>query len=101
MLEIVKKLFGENGNYREIVLAVYNNPYEERKQIQKVSGLSEEEFEKCIAVLEEEMIVLSLASGGSSNLESRVMRRIMLINPDIENEIGRLLDSEKERQQHF
>lgn len=92
LLEKLESRLAESENYKKIVAAVYDNPYAERKVIAQATGLSAEDFEMYSAALEEDMIVLTLATTGASNLESRVTRKIMLVNPDIETEIGNYVE---------
>lgn len=91
MLEKVKALIAKDEKYKILLEAVYNNPYMERKAILKDIEIGQEEAEKMLDEMEQEMIILELSSQANSSLESRVPKKVLLINPDIEQGLEDLL----------
>jgi len=91
MLNKVKEYFQKDGAYKEIIKSVYNNPYSEKKDIEKTTNIDLDKITKVLNDLEKDLIILELNSQSNSNIESRVLKRIYLINPEIEQELEALL----------
>jgi len=91
MLDQCQAFLAKGPAYRAVIQAVYEHPYAEKKDAFKDLQLSGAELDAVLAELEEALVVLSLTSQASSNIESRVPKKIFLINPDLENDLGGLL----------
>ncbi len=91
MLDQCRAFLAKGPAYRGVIQAVYEHPYAEKKDAFKDLQLSGDELDAILAELEEAMIVLSLTSQASSNIESRVPKKIFLINPDLDNSLSVLL----------
>jgi predicted transcriptional regulator len=74
-----------------VVKTVLNQPFIERKELGEQLGYSVEQIEEICQPLIESMVVLELSSQATSNIESRVPRKIYLINPEMEQSIKELL----------
>ncbi|HAF70066.1 MAG: Uncharacterized protein XD60_0330 [Acetothermia bacterium 64_32] len=87
----LSELLSSKPIYRAIVRAVIQKPYVERQELAGMVGGSEEELEAALSELAEKMVVLELASQADSSLESRVPKKVYLVNPEIEAQLRRLL----------
>ncbi|OLN26626.1 hypothetical protein [Desulfosporosinus metallidurans] len=87
MMETLMRLFQKDSRYKELVKVVFDNPYSEKKDVIKKANIDTESGEKLLADLEKELIMLELTSQASSNIESRVPKKIYLVNPDIVEEL--------------
>lgn len=74
-----------------VVKTVLNQPFIERKELGEQLGYSVEQIEEICQPLIESMVVLELSSQATSNIESRVPRKVYLINPEMEHSIKELL----------
>ncbi|HQK53182.1 MAG TPA: hypothetical protein PLA73_02970 [Sedimentibacter sp.] len=92
MIEKIKKFIEKEAIYRDLIKRVYDNPYEEKRKAFAALNYNEEELKNALAELENEMILLSLTTHSSAGLESRILRVILMVNPDLENDLGKLLD---------
>lgn len=91
MIGAVKSYIEKDERYKRLIQVVYNNPYSEKKVVAKEANVDPDEAEELLNDLEQDLIVLELTSQASSNIESRVPKKIYLINPDIEEELESLL----------
>ena len=91
MIDKVKALISENPSYGAVIKIVRDNPYAERKDAFKDADIDSSELDGLLARLEEEMIVLPLTSMAASNIESRVSRKVYLLNPELDAGIDALL----------
>lgn len=78
-------------DFRTVVSLTLNNPYIEKPILAEKSGLPAEEFESILGKLVDSMVLLELASQADSSMESRVPKKIYLVNPELEEEIKGLL----------
>jgi len=83
--EWVKML--SDSNFRVVVSLVFDNPFIEKSILAEQSGLSTQELEKALKELVDAMVILELASQADSSMESRVPKKIYLVNPEMEEEI--------------
>lgn len=91
MMDEVRRLLESDSNYKGLVRTILENPYIERQDLAEKASLSPDELEKMLKVLEEKMIVLELASQADSSLESRVPKKIYLVNPEIESDLREII----------
>ena len=91
MTSDVKALIESTPLYRALVRVVVEKPYIERQELSEKLNASEEELEQALTALGDKLVVLELASQADSSVESRVPKRVYLINPEIEAEIRKLL----------
>lgn len=87
----IKALMESDQRYRALLKTVVENPYIDRHRLARVSGLSDEDLEKPLSVLIERMVVLELASQADSSVESRVPKKVYLVNPELEEAVRNLL----------
>lgn len=91
MIDKVKSYIERDVRYKNLLRAVYNNPYSERKVVLKDANMELEEAEEFLNDLEQDLVILELTSQANSNIESRVPKKIYLINPDIEQDLESVL----------
>ena len=91
MINELEQYLQKEGAYKDVIKAVFNNPYAEKKVAFQDMNLSEQELDAIIEELEEKLIILSLTTQADSSLESRVPKRIFLINPELEGHMAGLL----------
>ncbi len=87
----IKALIESNPRYRDLLRTVVDNPYIERHQLAEKLGLSDQELEGLLSPLTEKMVVLELTSQADSSVESRVPKRVYLVNPELEEAVRGLL----------
>jgi hypothetical protein len=81
----------EYGNNKIVLKSIMNKPYIERKELAGILGFSVEEIDDICQEFIDRMVILELASQSSSNIESRVHRKVYLINPEMEETIKQIL----------
>ncbi|MEA1965179.1 MAG: hypothetical protein U9O41_08700 [Candidatus Aerophobetes bacterium] len=91
MKEESRRLILEDPHCHKIVKVVLSNPYIERHSLVELTGLSKVDFDEALKNLQELMLVFELASQADSSVESRVPKKIYLLNPDFETEVKELL----------
>jgi len=91
VLNEVKQLIESNPHYKVLLMTILSNPYIERQILIKKVELSGGIFETLLKTLEDKLIVLELASQAEHSIESRVPKRVYVINPEIEQDIQDLL----------
>lgn len=87
----LRELVASDPRYRQLLKAVADNPYIERHRLAEVLGLSDADLEGILSVLTEKMVVLELTSQADSSVESRVPKRVYLLNPELEEKVRQLL----------
>mgnify|MGYP000044062847 FL=1 len=87
----IKALIESDPRYRDLLRTVVDNPYIERHQLAEKLGLSDQELEGLLSPLTEKMVVLELTSQADSSVESRVPKRVYLVNPELEEAVRGLL----------
>ncbi len=87
----LRELVASDPRYRELLKAVADNPYIERHRLAETLGLSDADLEGLLSALTEKMVVLELTSQADSSVESRVPKRVYLLNPELEEEVRKLL----------
>lgn len=91
MLNEVRQLIESNPDYRILLKAILNNPYIEKQILMKKVGLCGEIFETLLKTSEDKLIVLELASQAEHSIESRVPKKVYVINPEVEQDIQDIL----------
>ncbi len=91
MLNEVKRLIESNPHYKVLLMAILSNPYIERQILIRKVELSGGIFETLLKTLEDKLIVLELASQAEHSIESRVPKKVYVINPEMEQDIQDLL----------
>jgi hypothetical protein len=87
----LKSLIESDPRYRTVLRAVVENPYIERHRLAEATGLSEEDLEGLLSALAERMVVLELTSQADSSVESRVPKKVYLVNPELEEAVRALV----------
>ncbi len=83
MEEIIDKLIQER-DCGKVISIVLENPYIEKGALAEQASMKIEALEGVLEKLIEAMILLELASQADSSMESRVPKKIYLVNPEIE-----------------
>jgi len=91
MLNEGKQLIESDPNYEILLKVILDSPYIEKHALMKKVGLPGETFEKLLKTLEDKLIVLELASQAEHSTESRVPRKIYMVNPQMEQDIKAIL----------
>lgn len=82
-----KTLIASDPRYREILAAVLGTPYIERAALEERLGYPQDDMQRLLGRLVEEMLLLELASQADSSIESRVPKTVYLVNPEQEKAI--------------
>ena len=90
MKETIDRLLRE-GNCHKVVSIVFENPYIEKGALAEQASIDVETLEGILKKLLEAMILLELASQADSSMESRVPKKIYLVNPEAEEKVRNLL----------
>lgn len=80
----VKALIDQAPATRSVLKAIIETPYIEHQALDAAVDLSSEELEAAMVSLTENMVILELASQADSSVESRVPKKVYLINPELE-----------------
>lgn len=92
MIGKVKERFQEDKRNQKIVETVFDNPYLELKDALKdIEENDKQEYETLLEQLIKDFILIELTSQAGSNIESRVPKRLLIVNPEIEEELEKLL----------
>lgn len=91
MIDKVKEYIKKDLGYKKLLKVIYDNPYSEKKTIIKQVSMDEEKAEQFLSDLENDLIILELTTQANSDIESRVPKKIYLINPDIEQDMEGLV----------
>lgn len=91
MGEELEQLIKTDPRYRSLIKAVVGYPYVERQTLSEIAGIPHEDLEHLLHILTEKFVLLELASQADSSVESRVPKKVYLVNPEIEQEIRKLL----------
>lgn len=92
MLERVQNLIREDDKYRNLIEVVLNNPFIELKDVYKEVGEENQaDYDKVLEILTDENAILELTSQAGSSIESRVPKKILMINPEISDQLEKLI----------
>ena len=91
MIEQVKNIVNANPDAKMVLETVYENPYTELKNLHGLVELDTNKVNEILEDLNNKQILIELTSPASSNIESRVPKKIFLVNPDIEEELEKVL----------
>jgi hypothetical protein len=83
----VKALIEATPGTRPVLKAIIETPYIEHQVLEGVVGLSSEELDTALHTLTEKMVVLELSSQADSSVESRVPKKVYLVNPEHEQTV--------------
>ncbi|MGC9530218.1 MAG: hypothetical protein ACP5G2_06420 [Candidatus Bipolaricaulaceae bacterium] len=87
----LKGLISADPRRRRVLSVVAASPYLERQALQQKVGIPADELDEVLATLTEKMVLLELASQADSSVESRVPKKVYLINPDLAASLADLL----------
>ena len=87
MDENLNTLLSADPRYRDILQAIADEPYIEYQALAEKSGIPSQELEQLLSSLIDKMVVLELASQADSSIESRVPKKVYMLNPEREEEI--------------
>ena len=83
----LKTLINTDPRYKDVLRAIIDSPYIERSALEEKLDLPQADLESLLDTLSEEMIILELAGQADSSLESRVPKKVYLVNPEQEKSI--------------
>jgi len=83
----LKTLIDADSRYKNVVQAIIDSPYIERAVLEERLGLPQADMESLLDTLSGEMLILELAGQADSSLESRVPKKVYLVNPEQEKSI--------------
>ena len=81
----------EDQDIKLVLKTIVNQPYIERKELADKLGYSVEQVDEICQSFIDSFVILELASQATSNIESRVSRKVYLINPELEQTIRELI----------
>jgi predicted transcriptional regulator len=81
----------EDQDNKLVLQTIVNQPYIERKELADKLGYSVEQVDEICQSLINSFVILELASQATSNIESRVPRKVYLVNPELEQTLLQLL----------
>jgi hypothetical protein len=87
MDENLNTLLSADPRYRDILQTIADEPYIEHQALAEKSRVPAQELEELLATLTEKLVVLELASQADSSIESRVPKKVYMLNPEREEEI--------------
>lgn len=92
MLDKTKARFQEDDKNKAIVKKVFYNPYIELRDVLKEFPENEIEiYQTLLEQLIKDLILIELTTQAGSNIESRVPKRLLIVNPEIENDLESIL----------
>ena len=91
MASEIEALLAADGRYRSLLQGLLEHPFTERKDLPARCGLSAEDVEALLPAGQDKWIIIELTSQADSSLESRVPKRVYMINPEQEDEVRRAL----------
>ena len=83
----LKTLIDADSRYKNVLQAIIDSPYIERAVLEERLGLPQADLESLLDTLSGEMLILELAGQADSSLESRVPKKVYLVNPEQEKSI--------------
>ena len=83
----LNNLIATDPRYKDVLRAIIDSPYIERSALEERLGLPQAELESLLNTLSGEMLILELAGQADSSLESRVPKKVYLVNPEEEKSI--------------
>jgi len=91
MIDEMKRLMESDPNYERLLKLILETPYIERQDLAEKVSVSPNDLETMLEAMEERMIVLELAGQADSSIESRLPKKIYLINPELESGLRAIL----------
>lgn len=92
MLDKTKARFQEDDKNKAIVKKVFDSPYIELGDVLKEFPENEIEiYQTFLEQLIKDLILIELTTQAGSNIESRVPKRLLIVNPEIENDLESIL----------
>jgi len=82
-----KTLIDTDPRYKDVLQAIIDFPYIERSALEDKSVLPQADLESLLDTLSGEMLILELAGQADSSLESRMPKKVYLVNPEQEKSI--------------
>ena len=83
----MKTLIDTDSRYKDVLQAIIDSPYIERSALEEKLNLPQADLESLLDTLSGEMLILELAGQADSSLESRVPKKVYLVNPEQEKSI--------------
>jgi len=83
----LETLINKDPRYKDVLRVIIGSPYIERATLEEKLGLPQEDLESLLDALSADMLILELAGQANSSLESRVPKKVYMINPEKEKSI--------------
>ncbi|NIA10376.1 MAG: hypothetical protein GWP10_11780 [Nitrospiraceae bacterium] len=83
----LKTLINTDPRYKDVLQAIIDSPYIERTVLEQKLGLPQADLKSLLDTLCSEMLILELAGQADSSFESRVPKKVYLVNPEEEKSI--------------
>jgi len=83
----LKALIDGDSRYKDVLQAIVDSPYIEHLVLEESLGFAQADLESLLGTLSGEMLILELAGQANSSLESRVPKKVYLVNPEKEKSI--------------
>jgi len=83
----LKTIIDRDSRYVDVLQAIIDSPYIERSALEEKLGLPQADLGSLLDTLAGEMLILELAGQADSSLESRVPKKVYLVNPEQEKSI--------------
>lgn len=87
----MKALVESDPRIGNVLRAIIKTPYIERQTLEGMVNVSHDDLESLLFVLSDKMVILELASQADSSVESRVPKKVYLINPELEQAVREVI----------
>lgn len=87
----LKALVESDPRIGSVLRAIVETACIERQRLEEVVNIPHGEMESLLSILSEKMVILELASQADSSVESRVPKKVYLINPELEQAVRELI----------
>lgn len=87
----LKALVESDPRIGSVLRTIIETAYIERQRLEEVVNVPHGEIESLLSILSEKMVILELASQADSSVESRVPKKVYLINPELEQAVRELI----------
>lgn len=75
----------------DVLRTIIETPYIERQRLEEMVNIPHGEIESLLATLFEKMVILELATQADSSMESRVPKKVYLINPELKQAVSEVV----------
>lgn len=87
----LKSLIMADSRYKDVLQTILDLPYVEYSVLEEKLHIAQPDLQQLLERLSQDMFILELAGQADSSLESRVPKKVYLINPEQEKLIREYL----------